>query len=132
MPRKKVAVEQVVKKTTKKNIIDSMIRENDSNDILIQIPISQAKINSIINNEKNEDKIVDEPTPYENICYFTNDVADISCENEFYNNKCYNPNQNKNNSYCFWCCHAFHGRYICCYHPCCRFIYYHHIIRLKP
>jgi len=109
MPRKKVVTEQVVKKTTKKNIIDSMIRENDSNDIMIEIPISQAKINSIINNERNEDKIVDEPIPYENNCYFTNDTADISCENDFYNNKCYNPNQNKNNSHCFWCCHSIQG-----------------------
>lgn len=113
MPRKKVVSDQVVKKTTKKNIIDSMIRENDNNDIIIQIPISQTKINAIINNEKNEDKVVDEPSPYENICYFTNEVTDVSCDNEFYqNNNCYNPSnpsQNRNNSYCFWCCHPPNG-----------------------
>lgn len=105
MPRKKVINDMVVKKPTKKNIIDSMIRENDSNDIIIQIPISQNKINAIINNEKNDDKIVDEPTPYENICY-----CDISCDNEFYhgNNTNINNFQNKN-IHCYWCCHLIEG-----------------------
>jgi hypothetical protein len=110
MPRKKVVTEQTIKKTTKKNIIDSMIKENDSNDVIIQIPISQIKINSIINNDKNEDKIVEEPTPYENNCYFINDVSDISCDNEFYFDKNqYNPTHNKNNSHCHWCCHPIVG-----------------------
>ena len=110
MPRKKVINDQSIKKPNKKNIIDSMIKENDTNDVFIQIPITQTKINLIINNEKNEDKLVGEPSPYENICYFTNDVTDVSCDNEFYqNNSCYNPNQNKNNSYCFWCCHPIVG-----------------------
>jgi len=106
MPRKKVITEQTIKKTTKKNIIDSMIKENDSSGVVIQIPISQTKINLIINNDKNEDKIVEEPTPYENNCYFINDVSDISCDNEFYFDKNhYNPSQNKINSHCHWCCH---------------------------
>jgi len=109
MPRKKVVSDVAIKKTTKKNIIDSMIKENDNNDIIIEIPISQNKINVIINNDKNEDKII-EPTPYENICYFTNDVSDISCDNEYYQNN-YNPNnfENKNNCHCYWCCHLIIG-----------------------
>ena len=102
MPRKKVVSDVVVKKSNKKNIIDSMIRENDTNDIIIQIPISQNKINAIINNEKNDDRIVDEPSPYENICYFNNDVSDISCDNEFYHANI-NNFQNKNNTHCYWC-----------------------------
>jgi len=106
MPRKKIVNDVVIKKTNKKNIIDSMIKdvENDSDDIFIQLPISQSKINYIINNDRNS--IITEPTPYENICYFANDAENISCENEYYhNNNINNPNI-KNKSCCFWCCHS--------------------------
>jgi len=103
MPRKKVVNDVTVKKPTKKNIIDSMIKENDTDEIIVQLPISQNKINMIITNEKNGDKII-EPTPYENICYFANDVSDVSCDNEYYQNN-YNFNNNKTNSHCFWCCY---------------------------
>ena len=106
MPRKKVVNDTIVKKSCKKNIIDSMIKntENESDDIILQLPISQVKINLIINNERNINKII-EPTPYENNCYFINDAENISCENEYYNNNINNPNI-KNKSCCFWCCHS--------------------------
>ena len=107
MPRKKVINDVVVKKPSKNNIIDSMIKEtdNDNDDIFLQLPISQVKINLIINNERNINKIID-PTPYENICHFTNDVENISCDNEYYhNNNIHNANI-KNKSCCFWCCHS--------------------------
>jgi hypothetical protein len=101
MPRKKAVVETIAKKTTKKNIIDSMIKDTDNeDDIILQLAIPQNKINLIITNDKNDSKIV-EPTPYENICYFTNDMENISCDNEFYQN-----NLSVNNSCCFWCCHT--------------------------
>lgn len=101
MPRKKAVVETIAKKTTKKNIIDSMIKDTDNeDDIILQLAIPQNKINLIITNDKNNSKIV-EPTPYENICYFTNDMENISCDNEFYQN-----NLSVNNSCCFWCCHT--------------------------
>ncbi len=107
MPRKKVVNDIIVKKTNKKNIIDSMIKDNDDDDILINLPISQNKINSIINNEKNDEKII-EPTPYENNCYFNNDLSDISCDNEYYQN---NFNfANNTNSCCFWCCHTINSK----------------------
>jgi hypothetical protein len=67
MPRKKVVNDTIVKKPNKKNIIDSMIKENETkegDDIILQIPIPQSKINYIINNERNNNKIV-EPIPYE-------------------------------------------------------------------
>lgn len=106
MPRKKAVADVVVKKTTKKNIIDTMIKDNEDDDIILQLPISQNKINNIIINDKNDNKIV-EPTPYESMCYFTNDAENISCDNEYYqNNNNYNNNENKNNSCCFWCCHS--------------------------
>jgi hypothetical protein len=107
MPRKKVVNDVITKNTNKKNIIDSMIKDidNDTDDIIIQLPITQAKINLIVNNERNNNKII-EPTPYENVCNFTNDAENISCENEYYhNNNINNPNI-KNKSCCFWCCHS--------------------------
>jgi len=108
MPRKKIINDVVIKKSNKKNIIDSMIKEttnDDNDDIILQLPISQSKINLIINNDRNNNKII-EPTPYENICYFTNDAENISCDNEYYhNNNINNPNI-KNKSCCFWCCHS--------------------------
>jgi len=58
MPRKKVVNDVLVKKPTKKNIIDSMIKDTDNDDIIIQLPISQNKINTIFNNDKNENKII--------------------------------------------------------------------------
>lgn len=108
MPRKKINSDVGIKKTNKKNIIDSMIKDNDDDDILIQLPISQNKINSIINIEKNDEKII-EPIPYENICYFSNESSDVSCDNEYYQNN-YNLNNPANkNSCCFWCCHKIDG-----------------------
>jgi hypothetical protein len=107
MPRKKVINDVVINKPVKNNIIDSMIKDtdNENDDVYLQLPISQVKINLIINNERNINKII-EPTPYENICYFTNDAENISCENEYYhNNNIHNPNI-KNKSCCFWCCHS--------------------------
>jgi hypothetical protein len=107
MPRKKVVNDVVIKKPVKNNIIDSMIKEsdNENDDIVLQLPISQIKINLIINNEKNNNKII-EPTPYENNCYFTNDAENISCENEYYHNNNINNHDIKNKSCCYWCCHS--------------------------
>ena len=47
MPRKKIVSDVVIKKTGKKNIIDSMIKDVNDNedDIILQLPISQNKIN---------------------------------------------------------------------------------------
>ena len=58
MPRKKTIQDtSIVKKNTKKNIIDSMIKttDNESDDIIIQLPISQSTINTIINNNDSQD-----------------------------------------------------------------------------
>jgi hypothetical protein len=105
MPRKKTVPDNItVKKTTKKNIIDTMIKNSDDNndDIIIQLPINQAKINSIINNDNIETKILI-PSPYESTSYFTNDSENISCDNEYQTTY---SNTTNNNSHCFWCCHS--------------------------
>lgn len=108
MPRKKTIPDNINnKKVVKKNIIDSMIKtsnnENDEDDIIIQLPISQNKINTIINNDNIDIKIT-EPSPYESNSYFMNDAENIS----FDNTKDYQTSytNNNNNSHCFWCCHS--------------------------
>jgi len=66
MPRKKTVQDtSTIKKTNKKNIIDSMIKTAESDDIIIQLPLSQSKINTIINNNDNQDMKILIPTPYE-------------------------------------------------------------------
>jgi hypothetical protein len=106
MPRKKTVQDtSVVKKNAKKNIIDSMIKttDNESDDIIIQLPISQSTINTIINNDNQDVKIL-VPTPYESNSYFMNDAENISYDtNTDYQTTYSNTN---NNSHCFWCCHS--------------------------
>jgi hypothetical protein len=103
MPRKKTIQDtSTAKKTTKKNIIDSMIKttDTDSDDIIVQLPISQSRINNIINNTDNEDTKILVPTPYESNSYFMNDAENISYDNEYKSIP-----QNNKSSNCFWCCH---------------------------
>ena len=105
MPRKKTVQDtSTIKKTTKKNIIDSMIRTTESDDIIIQLPISQSKINTIINNNDNQDIKILVPTPYESNSYFMNEAENISQEINIEYQKTYS--NNNNNSHCFWCCHS--------------------------
>jgi hypothetical protein len=105
MPRKKTVQDtSTIKKTTKKNIIDSMIRTTtESDDIIIQLPLSQSKINTIINNNDNQDIKILVPTPYESNSYFMNDAENISQDTNIEYQKTYS---NNNNSHCFWCCHS--------------------------
>ena len=66
MPRKKTVQDNIaVKKNNKKNIIDTMIKSgDDNNDIIIQLPINQSKINNIINNNDIKYEKILVPTPY--------------------------------------------------------------------
>lgn len=107
MPRKKTIQDtSTIKKPTKKNIIDSMIKsnDNDSDDIIIQLPIPQSKINTIINNNDNQDTKILVPTPYESNSYFMNDAENISYDTNTEYQTTYS--NNNNNSHCFWCCHS--------------------------
>jgi hypothetical protein len=107
MPRKKTIQDtSTIKKPTKKNIIDSMIKSNDneSDDIIIQLPIPQSKINTIINNNDSQDTKILVPTPYESNSYFMNDAENISYDTNTEYQTTYS--NNNNNSHCFWCCHS--------------------------
>jgi hypothetical protein len=110
MPRKKTIQDtSIAKKTTKKNIIDSMIKTTDteSDDIIIQLPISQSTINTIINNNDSQDVKILVPTPYESNSYFMNDAENISYDTNTEYQTTYS--NNNNNSHCFWCCHSIEG-----------------------
>jgi hypothetical protein len=110
MPRKKTIQDAtIVKKTTKKNIIDSMIKptDNENDDIIIQLPITQSKINTIINNNESQDTKILVPTPYESNSYFMNDAENISYDTNTEYQTTYS--NNNNNSHCFWCCHSIEG-----------------------
>lgn len=119
MPRKQVKPED--QKKTKKTLINTMIKDNNINNdehIILQLPLSQQKINSLINKEllSSENTIL-EPTPYEPNCYFLNEADNLSSiqnneinnEDRIYNNdNIYLSNTNINGSCCtccFWCCH---------------------------
>lgn len=72
MPRKKNVPDTTsVKKPNKKNIIDTMIKTSnnepldENDDIIIQLPIPQNKINSIINNNDTQEAKIANPAPYE-------------------------------------------------------------------
>jgi len=102
MPRKKVVNNDDVK-ITKNNLISTMFKNNESQNkedhIILQLPISQTRINSIINSNE-EDNNVD-PSPYESNSYFMNDAENLN-NNDLNNNTTFA----KNNSCCFWCCHS--------------------------
>ena len=105
MPRKKTIQDtSTIKKSNKKNIIDSMIKTTESDDIIIQLPLSQSKINTIINNNDNQDMKILVPKPYESNSYFMNDAENISQDTNIEYQKTYS--NNNNNSHCFWCCHS--------------------------
>ena len=101
MPRKKNVLFEDTKKS-KKNLINTMFKENvDNEHIILQLPISQNRINSIINSN-NENTIINEPSPYESNSYFMNDAENIVNEKKEVNLCLYN----NNNSCCFWCCNS--------------------------
>jgi len=101
MPRKKqIKIDD--KNTTKNNLINTMFKDNNANNdehIILQLPISQSKINNIINT--NTEVNITEPYPYESNSYFMNDAEHIVSDS---NNNSEN-NFNKTNSCCYWCCH---------------------------
>ena len=114
MPRKKNVPDTTsVKKPNKKNIIDTMIKTSnnepldENDDIIIQLPIPQNKINSIINNNDTQEAKIVNPAPYETNSFFMNDAENITFDlTHDYQTTYTNLN---NNSHCFWCCHSIDG-----------------------
>jgi len=106
MPRKKKTEVENEPKKNKKNIMNTMIKNNEEH-IILQLPINETNIDNIINNEKNEN----DPKPYEKESFFNSDNKKI----EDNNNIKIDPNNiiNKDDEFCnmnrktwcFWCIH---------------------------
>ena len=123
MPRKQIKVQEPKEqKKIKKNLINTLVKENinESEHIILQLPLSQQHINNLINKENTSDNIISDPSPYEPNCCFLNETENLTNiqNNEItetnntnnINNK--NSDCNTNNSglhrsgsCCFWCCH---------------------------
>jgi hypothetical protein len=104
MPRKKTIKNDDVK-VIKNNLIDTMFKNNENQNtedhIILQLPLSQSRINSIIN--ANDEISTIDPSPYESNSYFMNDAQNLN-NNDIH--EVHNINNFvKSNSCCFWCCH---------------------------
>ncbi len=106
MPRKKTVVED--DKKNKKNIINTMFKEiKDEDHIILQLPITQQKINSLLSNTEKNETI---PIPYETNSYYLNDNSNNLLNNENdniinKNNLLYFNNNHNTNICCYWCCY---------------------------
>lgn len=121
MPRKtKTPIEKTEKKS-KKNLMNTMVKDIslDNEDIILQLPISDNDINKINSNDisyNNEisstnNDIITEPVAYDPTSFYINDNLEIEEDNLFnienveqpeLNQFCVNINSTNN---CFWCCH---------------------------
>ena len=117
MPRKKRVQTITDEKKQKKNIMNTMINDNNEDHIILQLPINKNNINNI----KKFDNYSIDPIPYDyKECYFYSDnkIIDQSFDNlnihkhdniiDYNNNETVNKiNKNiENKSCCFWCIHA--------------------------
>lgn len=111
MPRKKAINidEKKEPKKNKKNLINTMAaKDNNDNDehIILQLPLSQQRINNVISNEINIDNSL--PKPYEPDSFFLNNSQNIANNNQKIittEERTKKEESNHNRACCFWCCH---------------------------
>jgi hypothetical protein len=118
MPRKKRVQTVTEEKKQKKNIMNTMINDNNDDHMILQLPINKNNIDNITNLDIN----TIDPIPYDDKeCYFYSDnkIIDMSFDNLHRNkedNIIINSNNNnetvnklnkniENKSCCFWCIH---------------------------
>ena len=105
MPRKQKNTETTNDKKTKKNLLNTMVKNmNKDEHVVLQLPLTQSQIEKICNTDKNYDKDVD-PQPYErNCCFLDDQFNNIMQQQE--NNMTFDKEYNDHdNQCCFWCCH---------------------------
>ena len=108
MPRKQKTVDPNDTKKTKKNLLNTMVKNINAKDehIILQLPLTQSQVDKIVNTTKNND-FLSEPIPYERGCCYLdeqyNTVANIQQENESVINR--ESSTDFKNQHCFWCCH---------------------------
>lgn len=110
MPRKKLNPEdkkETIKKN-KKNLINTMLKDNKDNNeqpIILQLPLTQQRINNLINNDLN---VYDNslPKPYEPNSYFINKGENITNKSNkiIINDDELNDKNKRNGLCCYWCC----------------------------
>jgi|UniRef100_A0A6C0JUZ4 hypothetical protein len=110
MPRKKKVQdisEKEIPKKNKKNIMTTMVIEENKDDehIILQLPLNENKLDSIINKDKNRS----EPIPYEKDSIFDSDNKVIEKTyyeinaNKLEENKNEYTNNESSKTVCFWC-----------------------------
>jgi len=106
MPRKqKIVVEENDTKKNKKNLMNTIVKtvKNKDEHIILQLPLSQQRVNNLINLERENYDTINEPLPYEpNCCYLNDDFNKVTNYN---NNDIELNNNNHSKISCFWCCH---------------------------
>lgn len=100
----------------KKNLINIMVNNNKDEEehIILQLPLSQQRIDNLVNKDNILDNIISDPSPYEPNCYYLNEAEDLS---NIQNNEIINIDNKKSidtvatvstnriNTCCYWCCH---------------------------
>ena len=94
MPRKAKNPIEKTEKKSKKNLMNTMVKDisMENDDIILQLPLTDNDINKINNEDinicsKNSDNISDniepdlEPTAYDPMCYFINDNLEVEEDN---------------------------------------------------
>lgn len=102
MPRKSRNADNPSDKKSKKNLLNTMVKNmNKDEHIILQLPLTQSQIDKITHIDKISDTTCD-PIPYERNCCFLNDeYFNVPQENEVI---VANTPQHTNHT-CFWCCH---------------------------
>lgn len=107
MPRKAKPKETGDTKKSKKNLLNTMVKNLETKDehIVLQLPLSQSHIENIINSNKNK-KFVNDPVPYERNCCFLdetyNAIEKYSIGVETIDEETIGTHAPR---CCFWCCH---------------------------
>ena len=104
MPRKQKNIDTNNEKKSKKNLLNTMVKNmNKDEHVILQLPLSQSQIDKIVSSDKGFDNT--EPLPYErNCCYLDEQFNNILQQD----NEVVFPKENitdHKNQCCFWCCH---------------------------
>jgi hypothetical protein len=114
MPRKKLNPEDKKDniKKNKKNLINTMLKDtkdinNNEQHIILQLPLTQQRINNLINNDNINIYDNTLPKPYEPNSYFINKGENITNKNDkiIINEDELNEKVKRNGLCCYWCCH---------------------------
>jgi hypothetical protein len=103
-------------KPSKKNLMNTIVKDItivENEDIILQLPISEAQISEI----NNEDKLNYEvPEPYEpNCCYISDNniyqnIQNNNIDNQYFDDAYNQGSMVKSTNNCYWCCYPIENR----------------------